>query len=173
MAELSAEQGYEATKIADIVSRADVARKTLYDNFYGKEELFLAAFDLDLTEARAAVEEACDAIDAGWAAADRIRPARRCSSSSPTSPAAARICLVEAPAASPAPRPATTSRSTASSSCCGERAAEPSARRRSRSRWSAASPGSSPAHSRPGETANGSPSCCRSSRVSSYRRTVV
>ena len=45
MAELSAEQGYEATKIADIVRRAGVARKTLYDNFDGKEELFLAAFD--------------------------------------------------------------------------------------------------------------------------------
>ena len=45
MAELSAEQGYEATKIADIVRRAGVARKTLYDNFDGKEEVFLAAFD--------------------------------------------------------------------------------------------------------------------------------
>ena len=37
MAELCAEQGYEATKIADVVRRAHVARKTLYDNFSGKE----------------------------------------------------------------------------------------------------------------------------------------
>ena len=45
LAELTAEQGYEATKISDIVKRAGVARKTLYDNFEGKEEVFLAAFE--------------------------------------------------------------------------------------------------------------------------------
>ena len=56
MAELCAEQGYEATKIADVVARAHVARKTLYDNFSGKEELFLAAFDATLADADAAVE---------------------------------------------------------------------------------------------------------------------
>ena len=65
MADLSAEQGYEATKIADIVRRADVARKTLYDNFDGKEDLFLAAFDAILVEVRGAVDEACDAITEG------------------------------------------------------------------------------------------------------------
>lgn len=37
IAELTAERGYEATKIADIVRHAGVARKTLYDNF-GAEE---------------------------------------------------------------------------------------------------------------------------------------
>ena len=36
MAELCSERGYAATKIADVVSRAGVARKTLYDNFSGK-----------------------------------------------------------------------------------------------------------------------------------------
>src|ERR1044072_7343375 len=45
LAELTSEQGYEATKISDIVRRAGVARKTLYDNFEGKEEVFLATFD--------------------------------------------------------------------------------------------------------------------------------
>ena len=49
IAELTAEQGYEATKIADIVRRAGVARKTLYDNFDGKEDLFLSAFDAPST----------------------------------------------------------------------------------------------------------------------------
>src|SRR6201747_3240193 len=63
MAELCAEQGYEATKIADVVRRAHVARKTLYDNFSGKEELFLAAFDTTLADAEAEVAEACDGID--------------------------------------------------------------------------------------------------------------
>lgn len=62
IAELTAEQGYEATKIADIVRRAAVARKTLYDNFDGKEDLFLSALDTTLTEMRAAIEAACESI---------------------------------------------------------------------------------------------------------------
>jgi AcrR family transcriptional regulator len=60
IAELTAEQGYEATKIADIVRRAAVARKTLYDNFDGKEDLFLSAVDATLGEMRVVVEEACE-----------------------------------------------------------------------------------------------------------------
>lgn len=64
IAELSAEQGYEATKIADIVRRAGVARKTLYDNFDGKEDLFLSAIDSTLEEMRLTVEEGCEAEDA-------------------------------------------------------------------------------------------------------------
>lgn len=63
IAELTAEQGYEATKIADIVRQAAVARKTLYDNFDGKEDLFLSAVDATLAEMRAAVEEACERTD--------------------------------------------------------------------------------------------------------------
>jgi AcrR family transcriptional regulator len=99
MSELCAEQGYEATKIADVVRRAHVARKTLYDNFSGKEELFLAAFDTTLTDADAAVAEACEAIEvdswkdrteAGLGALLEFVAAN---------PAAARLCLVEAPAA--------------------------------------------------------------------------
>src|SRR4029079_17904595 len=58
LAELTAEQGYEATKISDIVKRAAVARKTLYDNFDGKEEVFLAAFDAARDEVLRRVEEA-------------------------------------------------------------------------------------------------------------------
>ena len=102
MAELCAEQGYEATKIADVVRRAHVARKTLYDNFSGKEELFLAAFDATLADADTAVAEACDTVDstdwevrteAGLRALLEFVAAR---------PAAARLCLVEAPAATAA-----------------------------------------------------------------------
>jgi AcrR family transcriptional regulator len=100
MAELCAEQGYEATKIADVVARAHVARKTLYDNFSGKEELFLAAFDATLADADAAVAEACDALgevtweertEAGLKALLEFVAAH---------PAEARLCLIEAPAAS-------------------------------------------------------------------------
>src|SRR3954454_6003358 len=59
IAELTAESGYEATKIADIVRRAAVARKTLYDNFDGKEALFLSAIAAALAELRIAVEDGC------------------------------------------------------------------------------------------------------------------
>lgn len=100
IAELSAEQGYEATKIADIVSRAGVARKTLYDNFDGKEDLFLRAFDLYMSEAKDAVAEACEDGEGGWQ--QRIE-------SGLTGllrfvaehPIAARLCLVEAISATP------------------------------------------------------------------------
>jgi AcrR family transcriptional regulator len=101
MAELCAEQGYEATKIADVVRRAHVARKTLYDNFSGKEELFLAAFDTTLADAEAEVAEACDAIDpAEWEARTEAG-LRALLEFIAANPAAASLCLVEAPAASP------------------------------------------------------------------------
>src|ERR1044072_7856553 len=60
MAELTAEQGYEATKIAGVVRRAGVARKALYDNFEGKEEFFLAAFDSAIEEMTETIGKACD-----------------------------------------------------------------------------------------------------------------
>jgi AcrR family transcriptional regulator len=99
IAELTAEQGYEATKIADIVRRAAVARRTLYDNFDGKEDLFLSAVDTTLSEMRVLVEEACertqgreDQIVAGLEALlDFIAE----------HPAAARMCMVEAISATP------------------------------------------------------------------------
>ena len=123
MAELCAEQGYEATKIADVVRRAGVARKTLYDNFDGKEELFLAAFDSDLTRRSArSVEAACEAAGEGWQAAGRSRPrgaARlRRRASRPR-----RGCAWSRRSRRPQPPPpATRRRCSASSSCCASNA---------------------------------------------------
>lgn len=99
MAELCAEQGYEATKIADVVARAHVARKTLYDNFAGKEDLFLAAFDSTLADADAAVAEVCDGTgSASWE--DRARAGLQAVLEFIAAhPAEARLCLIEAPAA--------------------------------------------------------------------------
>lgn len=101
LAQLTAEQGYEATKISDIVKRAGVARKTLYDNFEGKEEVFLAAFDAARDEAVERIETSCaeagsdwrDQVEAGLAAflgyvADN--------------PSVARMCMIEALSATPA-----------------------------------------------------------------------
>lgn len=100
LAELCAEQGYEATKISDIVRRARVARKTLYDNFEGKEEVFLAAFDAARDEAMTRVEEGCAAaedwrggVEAGLGAFLGYVAEK---------PVLARMCMVEALSATPA-----------------------------------------------------------------------
>jgi AcrR family transcriptional regulator len=102
MAELCAEQGYEATKIADVVRRAHVARKTLYDNFSGKEELFLAAFDSAVAEAAAVVAEACEPIAAAEWEERTEAGLRALLEYTAAHPSEARLCLVEAPAASAA-----------------------------------------------------------------------
>jgi AcrR family transcriptional regulator len=100
LAELTAEQGYEATKISDIVKRAGVARKTLYDNFEGKEEVFLAAFDAARDEVLRRVEEAGtdgedwqDRVEAGLAAFLGFVAEQ---------PTLARMCMLEALSATPA-----------------------------------------------------------------------
>jgi AcrR family transcriptional regulator len=99
MAELSAERGYGATKIADVVSRAGVARKTLYDNFAGKEELFLEAFETTVAEAREVMETACGAAPSGDGAAVRAGLEALLGFIA-AHPAQARLCMVEALSAS-------------------------------------------------------------------------
>jgi AcrR family transcriptional regulator len=101
LAELSSEQGYEATKISDIVRRAAVARKTLYDNFTGKEEVFLAAFDAAVEEAVRRVEEACGATEGGWEERAEAGLAAFLGYVA-EDPALARMCLIEALSATPA-----------------------------------------------------------------------
>jgi AcrR family transcriptional regulator len=100
IAELTAENGYEATKIGDIVRRAGVARKTLYDNFEGKEDVFLAAFNAAVDEAMRRIEEDCAAVEGGWeeqvqaGLAAFLRYVAE-------EPALARMCLIEALSATP------------------------------------------------------------------------
>jgi AcrR family transcriptional regulator len=99
VAELTAEQGYEATKIADIVRRAAVARKTLYDNFDGKEDLFLSAVDTTFNEMRVVVEEACERTDSFE---DQITGGLEALLDFIAEhPAASRMCMVEAISATP------------------------------------------------------------------------
>lgn len=101
LAELSSEQGYEATKISDIVKRAGVARKTLYDNFEGKEEVFLAAFDAARDEALRRVEEAVADSDEDWR--DRIEAGLAAFLGFVAEqPTLARMCMIEALSATPA-----------------------------------------------------------------------
>jgi AcrR family transcriptional regulator len=101
LAELTAEQGYEATKISDIVKRAGVARKTLYDNFEGKEEVFLAAFDSARDEVLHRVEEGSVGEDSEWQ--ERIEGGLAALLGYVAEqPTLARMCMVEALSATPA-----------------------------------------------------------------------
>jgi AcrR family transcriptional regulator len=99
IASLCAEQGYEATKIADIVSRAGVARKTLYDNFDGKEDLFLAALEAFREDLIAAIEGACVAGE-DWS--KRIEAALGAFLATVAEqPQAAKMAMIEALSATP------------------------------------------------------------------------
>jgi AcrR family transcriptional regulator len=100
IAELTAERGYEATKIGDIVSRAGVARKTLYDNFDGKEDVFLAAFDTAADEVLRRVEAACEEAGTDWEGRVEAGLAAFLSFIG-EEPAQARMCMVEAMSATP------------------------------------------------------------------------
>jgi AcrR family transcriptional regulator len=101
IAELTAEHGYEATKIGDIVRRAGVARKTLYDNFEGKEEVFLAAFDAAFDEAVQGIEAACSEAEGGWEEQVQAGLASFLHYVA-ENPALARMCMIEALSATPA-----------------------------------------------------------------------
>ncbi len=100
IAGLTAENGYEATKIADIVRRAGVARKTLYDNFDGKEDLFLSAIDAGVAELRLAVEEGCRGGD-GSSESGIVGGLEALLDFVAQRPATARMCMVEAISATP------------------------------------------------------------------------
>lgn len=101
IAELTAEQGYDATKIGDIVKRAGVARKTLYDNFEGKEEVFLAAFDTAIDEVTTRIEADCAAVEGDWEDQVQVGLATFLRYVA-ENPARARMCMVETLSATPA-----------------------------------------------------------------------
>lgn len=65
------ERGYQETRVADLIARSGVSRKTFYEHFADKEECFLAAYDACVAELMSAVtiayeqeEEWIDAIRA-------------------------------------------------------------------------------------------------------------
>lgn len=101
VAELSAEHGYEAMTISDIVSRAGVARKTLYESYAGKEEVFLAALDAAFAAVFARVEETCSVEGGDWHEPVRAALVELLDYLSDHH-AEAQMLIVEAPAATPA-----------------------------------------------------------------------
>lgn len=109
VAELSAVQGYEAMTVSDIVKRAGIARKTLYESYGGKEEVFLAAVDAALAAVRERVEEACAAgrADGAGEAEDEWREQVEAALAALLAyladhPAEAQMLILEAPAATAA-----------------------------------------------------------------------
>lgn len=96
-AELIGEHGFHATRVADIVRRAGVPREMLYEHFDGKEAVFLAIFDETVDEAIGRVEFACLETE-GWAKRIEAGLAAFLGHLA-EQPALARVCLVEASAA--------------------------------------------------------------------------
>jgi len=101
VAELSAEHGYKAMTISEIVSRAGVARKTLYESYGGKEEVFLAALGAGFSAAFERIEAACAGAEGEWS--ERVIAALAgLLEYLADHPAEAHMLIVEAPAATTA-----------------------------------------------------------------------
>ncbi|HEY2335160.1 MAG TPA: TetR/AcrR family transcriptional regulator [Solirubrobacterales bacterium] len=95
-----AERGYVAVTITDITKQARVSRRVFYENFEGKEECFLAAFEVVAGHVRELAQEA------GAGARDwphrAVAAARAVLAFLAAEPDLARLCLVESQAAGPA-----------------------------------------------------------------------
>ena len=92
------EHGYQGTRIADVVWRAGVSRKTFYELFASKEECFAATYERQIDRLLEVTLDAYGDDEAKWA--DRLRSALDALLSDLASePDIARLCFVEAIAA--------------------------------------------------------------------------
>jgi AcrR family transcriptional regulator len=95
-----AARGYSAVTITDITREAQVSRRVFYANFEGKDECFLAAFEVVTEHIR---ELAADAIAAeGDWPRQAIAASRALLAFFASEPDLARLCLVESQSAGPA-----------------------------------------------------------------------
>ncbi len=94
-----AEKGYRAVTITDITKAARVSRRVFYENFEGKDECFLAAFEVVVGHIRELAEEAT-ASTGDWPE-QPIAAARAVLLFFAAEPDLARLCLVESQAAGP------------------------------------------------------------------------
>jgi AcrR family transcriptional regulator len=93
-------KGYRSVRVADIVKRAGIARNTFYENFASKEDCFLAAQEVAMSEALRRVVDAAGEID-NWP--ERVEAGLSAFVHYVASePALARACMVEALSAGPA-----------------------------------------------------------------------
>jgi AcrR family transcriptional regulator len=95
-----AAKGYAAVTLADITREAKVSRRVFYENFEGKEECFLAAFDVVVAHLRELVAEAVEPLP-GWPE-QTAAGARAVLAFFAAEPDLARLCLVESRSAGPA-----------------------------------------------------------------------
>jgi AcrR family transcriptional regulator len=95
-----AEHGYNAVTITHITKAAAVSRRVFYENFEGKEECFLAAFDVVVAHIRDLVAAAVDSAP-DWPR-QAVAAAREVLAFLASEPDLARLCLVESQTAGPA-----------------------------------------------------------------------
>jgi len=100
LASAVAERGYRSVTITDVTKQARVSRRVFYENFEGKEECFLAAFDVVVGHIRELAAEAV-AVAVDWPQ-QAIAAARAVLAFFAAEPDLARLCLVESQAAGPA-----------------------------------------------------------------------
>jgi AcrR family transcriptional regulator len=94
-----AEHGYNAVTITHITKAASVSRRVFYENFDGKEQCFLAAFDVVAEHVRELVAEAVAAAP-DWPH-QAVAAAREVLAFLASEPDLARLCLVESQSAGP------------------------------------------------------------------------
>jgi AcrR family transcriptional regulator len=100
MIDAIAENGYRATRVADVIARAGVSRKTFYEHFANKQECLLVTYDMVAEEGMRRVEQAYRKAD-GWPG--RVEAAiRTLFEASIENPGALRLSLVEIGAVGPA-----------------------------------------------------------------------
>ncbi len=95
-----AAKGYRAVTITDVTKQARVSRRVFYANFEGKEECFLAAFEVVVGHIRELGAEAA-AGEGDWPQ-QAIAAARAVLAFLAAEPDLARLCLVESQSAGPA-----------------------------------------------------------------------
>lgn len=94
-----AEKGYRAVTITDITKQARVSRRVFYENFEGKEECFLAAFEVVVGHIQELAVEAARPGDEWPQRA--VAAARAVLRFFAEEPDLAQLCLVESQAAGP------------------------------------------------------------------------
>jgi AcrR family transcriptional regulator len=99
VADVCSSEGYVSMSVEDIVVASGVSRRTFYDNYRGKEDAFLAAYDEVSSQLLVRVQEAYDSADG---LVDRARECLRALLGFIASePTFADMCIVEVLAAGP------------------------------------------------------------------------
>jgi len=94
-----AQRGFQAVTITHITKEARVSRRVFYANFEGKEECFLAAFEVVVAHIRELASEATAEVE-GWPQ-QALAASRAVLAFLAAEPDLARLCLVESQSAGP------------------------------------------------------------------------